>query len=306
MCVCMHFHDGVHITRTHTHMYAHTYVRATTCIHAYLELCDGHVDWDVFSCAYIHIPFYICIYTHTYRTMWWPSWWGRTHVWEQTALCCCWIATLLCVFYRSSLLTSGELIYVRACMFVCMHMYAAVGSFSRCICCTLYTCTCLLLASAYVLVCVQLFSWLRSHTSYSSVCVWVEPKNSQGKSFVRLCKHNKWTDHCVWHVYTIHAAMHIHMQTCTFLTRMFAPGIGALGSSKAALRGTDRHTAGSTCVREPRHTCMYVCMYASTSIHEKQSVSRAPHSYVCMRVYMYICIHLWGMFGTGYLRNFSA
>jgi hypothetical protein len=62
--VCMHFHDDVHIT--HTHMYAHIHARASTCMHAYLELCNSLVDWDVFACAYIHMHAYIFIYTHVY------------------------------------------------------------------------------------------------------------------------------------------------------------------------------------------------------------------------------------------------
>jgi hypothetical protein len=109
--------------------------------------------------------------------MWWPSWWGRTHVWEQTALCCCWIPWLLRVLHRSSLLTSGELTDMRVCMYaciyVCMPMYAAVGSFSRCTYCTLYTCTCLLLASVNVLVCVQLVScWFHcALISRTAACV---------------------------------------------------------------------------------------------------------------------------------------
>jgi hypothetical protein len=84
----------------------------------------------------------------------------------------------------------------------------------------------------------------------------------------------------------IHAAIHAHMQTCTLLTLMFAPGLGAPGSSKAALRGIDRQTVGSTCVREPRHTCMYVCMYVITCIHKEQSASRA--SLVCVCVCLYV------------------
>ncbi len=42
------------------------YARAPTCMYVYFELCDGHVDWDVFACAYIHIHACICIYTHVY------------------------------------------------------------------------------------------------------------------------------------------------------------------------------------------------------------------------------------------------
>jgi hypothetical protein len=169
MCVCMyvsmHFHDVVHIT--HTHMYA----RAPTGIHAYSGALWrpcwlGRICMCSHTYACMHA--YICIHTHVYRTMWWPSWWGRTHDWEQTALCWCWIVTLLCALHRSSLLTSGELMQ----MYVCTHIYAAVGSFSRCIYCTLYTCTCLLPASVYVLVCVRLVPcWLRSHISHSRVCV---------------------------------------------------------------------------------------------------------------------------------------
>ncbi len=66
MYVCMHFHDDVDITHTHTHTCAHMCARAPTCMHAYSELYDGLVDWDVFACAYIRMHAYIFIYTHVY------------------------------------------------------------------------------------------------------------------------------------------------------------------------------------------------------------------------------------------------
>ncbi len=44
--------------------------RAPTCMHAYLELYDGLVDWDVLSRAYIHMHactyFYILTYIQDY------------------------------------------------------------------------------------------------------------------------------------------------------------------------------------------------------------------------------------------------
>ncbi len=54
-------------------------------------------------------------------------------------------------------------------------------------------------------------------------------------------------------------ATHAHMQ----LTLMFAPGLGAPGLSKAALRETDRQTVGSACVREQRHACVLVITVAA-------------------------------------------
>ncbi len=48
------------------------YARAPACMHAYPELCDGLVDWDVFACAYIHIRD-----VHTYTFM-------RTYLYMHT------------------------------------------------------------------------------------------------------------------------------------------------------------------------------------------------------------------------------
>ncbi len=42
------------------HAHQHAY------IHAYFELCDGYVDWDVIACAHIHIHAYIFIHSHIY------------------------------------------------------------------------------------------------------------------------------------------------------------------------------------------------------------------------------------------------
>ncbi len=124
MYVCMYALSWWCSHHTHTHTCANMCARAPTCMHAYLELFDGLIEWDVLACAYIHIHACTCIFTHIHRTMWWPSWWGRTHVWEQTALCCCWIPWSLRVLHRSSLLTSGELTYMRACTCVCMYAHA--------------------------------------------------------------------------------------------------------------------------------------------------------------------------------------
>jgi hypothetical protein len=157
MCVCTFTMMFIHThTHTHTHACAHMCARAPTCMHAYLELCDGLVDWDVLACAYIHIHAYKCIYTHIYRTMWWPSWWGRTHVWEQTALCCCWIPWSLRVLHRSSLLTSGELSYM--CVYMYVYMYVCM-----------YVCTCMLLLGP--LVAASIAHCTHAHATSSRVCM---------------------------------------------------------------------------------------------------------------------------------------
>ncbi len=116
MYVCMHFHDDVHITHTYvcTHACTRTNMHARVFGALWRPCSLGRTCMCIHTYACVHM--YIC--TRIYRTMWWPSWWGRTHVWEQTALCCCWIPLLLRVLHRSSLLTSGELTYMRVCMYV--------------------------------------------------------------------------------------------------------------------------------------------------------------------------------------------
>ncbi len=95
-------------------------------------------------------------------------------------------------------------IYMRVCMYVCMYMYAGVGSFSRCMYCTLYTCACLLLASVYVLVCVQLIScWLRSHISYSSVCVCLSWAQTQSKQELLAFMQTQQVDWLLYSVFFI-------------------------------------------------------------------------------------------------------
>ncbi len=100
----------------------------------------------------------------------------------------------------------------------------------------------------------------------------------------------------------IHALIHAHMQTCTFLTLMFAPGLGAPCPSKAALR--DRQT---DCWQHLRawatpHVWMCLCMYARTWVrpymrNEVPRVRLIPMC-VCVCVFVYTFIHVWGIFRT--------
>ena len=79
------------------------------------------------------------------------------------------------------------------------------------------------------------------------------------------------------------------MQAYTLLTLMFAPGLGAPGLSRAALRQTDRHTKGSAHVLEPRlYVCMYVCKYVDELLRVVY-VYTYMYTFVCI---LYVCKHV--------------
>ncbi len=144
MYVCMYVCTFMMIFTSYAHV----------CTRTNMHTC---IFWSFMTAmligTYLHKHAYICmrtyVYTHIiYRTMWWPSWWGRTHVWEQTVLCCCWIPWSLRLLHRSSLLTSGELIYMRVCI---------------------YACTCMLLLGP--LVAASIARCKHAHASSSRVCM---------------------------------------------------------------------------------------------------------------------------------------
>ncbi len=142
------------------HAHQHACMRIWSFVTALLIGTCLHVHTYICMLAHIHMHAYVCIYTRVYAGLCDGLHDGDALTFGSRQPCAAVGSLGRCagVLHRSSLLTSGELTYMRVCMYVCMHMYAAVGSFSRCIYCTLYTCTCLLLASAYVLLRVQLVS----------------------------------------------------------------------------------------------------------------------------------------------------
>jgi hypothetical protein len=110
-------------------------VFACACMYMYIVVCNNQGS---LTPSYIGHTKWLRLNTIQYRALLRPSWWGRMHVWEHTALCCCWILTLLCLLHRSSWLTDGEYLTLRHTsisvpiyIYIYIYIYIRIYAFKK-------------------------------------------------------------------------------------------------------------------------------------------------------------------------------
>ena len=134
-CAFLFVHVYVHMyLYRHTHIYlVHSCLCVRVCV-CMLYVCSCVYKQGSLTPSYIGHTKWLRLNTNQYRTLLRPSWWGRMHVWEHTALCCCWILTLLCLLHRSSLLTDGEYLTLRLTSIsvpIYIYIYIRIYAFKK-------------------------------------------------------------------------------------------------------------------------------------------------------------------------------
>ncbi len=128
----------------------------------------------------------------------------------------------------------------------------------------------------------QLYNQCRNIHIYS---IWQQWEQDAFTDRARLWVHRGYHADQYWGQWRLHLVHHWHAHCWQHLCACATPHMNVCMYIE-----TYRHAVGSTCVREPRHTCVYVCIYVYRDVQARCWQHTCVHTRVCICVCMCVIV----------------